>query len=242
MRADVAITRERSPLLAVLLASLVLHALLAPLVARWIAAQTAEFGPPVTVKMIDGNALDALTPEQAERLLALEAILPTPADPAATPEEQAPPDEPEPVVMPRGQVVEIPRPQQERVPVVAEYLAEFDSSVPVETRTDRVKVNPDVVSNRYSEESRLALEDVVDVGATEMSTGATPGSLALPTPGMGAPRSAVASPWPYPPVHATRNWRVRRRTTCSVRSAGTPWPSIRGSSSARPTSTASSAR
>ena len=148
--------------------------------------------PPVRVTMIDGDVTEQMPPEQRAALRRLEALL---APPAPDTPEEAPPPTPPPEPLPSGQVVDIAPPETERAPVRAAYLAEHDAAVPEETRTERVKVNPDVLTNRYSEDSKLALEERIDVGATEMSTGATPGSLSTPAPGAGAPASAVVSPW-----------------------------------------------
>lgn len=145
--------------------------------------------PPVSVRLVDGDPLDALTPEQAAALAALERTL-TEEEPE-TPDEE--PEEPEPE-MPDGQIVETPRPNEEKVPSEADYLAEHDNAVKEETRTEAFKVNPEVLSNQFSRESKMKFEDVVDVGATEISTGATIGSLSDPsTAGKGPPRSLIPS-------------------------------------------------
>jgi hypothetical protein len=174
----------------VVLASVALHVALLPWVLAWLSGAGAPMdAPPVTVHMVQDDPERALTPEQARRLRDLEAQLapeaPPPPEPVAVP--------PPPPV--RGQVVETVRPDVPRTPVTAEYLAEHDAAVPVETRSERFKVNPDVLSNAYSEQSRLALEELLDVGATEMSTGAMAGSLAEAAPGAGSPSSPVRSPW-----------------------------------------------
>lgn len=168
--------------------SLALHAAVAPVVAdlfrKW---EVKPWDPPVAVRVIDGNALDALTPDQLARLMELEA-----RHDAEEPLEE--PEEPEPE-LPDGQIVETPPPDVEKIPLTAEYLAEHDNAVPQETRTEAYKVNPEVVSNIYSREEKMAFEDVIDVGATEISSGATVGSLGDPAPGKGAPRSIIPSPW-----------------------------------------------
>lgn len=83
---------------------------------------------------------------------------------------------PEPEVPDEGQIVEVPRPEKEERPEDAEYLAEYDRTVPEETRTERVKVNPDVLSDQFSEESKLEFENLMDLDVTEPSTGAQVGN------------------------------------------------------------------
>ena len=178
------------PRLALLvLVSLALHAVGVPVAARWF----PDFGigaweQPVSVRVIDGDALDALTEDQLASLEALEAAI----EEEEPPEKE--PEEPE-KKLPDGQVVETTRPDEEKVPLDADYLAEHDNAVPKETRTEAYKVNPDVLSNQYSEDSKLEFQDLVDVGATDVSSGATIGNLAQPLPGKGAPRSSIPSPW-----------------------------------------------
>ncbi len=178
--------------LAILGFSVAVHVVGYDLFQAWLALQDRALdAPPVRVTMIDGDVTEQMPPEQREALRRLEATLAPPPDAP----EDTPPPTPPPEPLPSGQVVEIAPPETERAPVRAEYLAEHDAAVKEETRTERVKVNPDVLTNRYSEDSKLALEERIDVGATEMSTGATPGSLSTPAPGAGAPSSAVVSPW-----------------------------------------------
>lgn len=174
---------------ALVVLSAVLHAVGAFVVVPWLTPAPAEWDPPVSVRMIDGDPLDALSPEQIARLDALEReIL---KEEEAPPEEE--PEEPEPE-LPDGQIVETPKPDEEKVPLKSDYLAEHDNAVPEETRTESYRVNPEVLSNQYSRESKMKFEDLADVGATEMSTGATVGSLSDPAaPGKGPPRSLIPS-------------------------------------------------
>ncbi len=148
----------------------------------------ATYEAPVSVRMLDGDPLDALTPDQLARLEALEQRIDEQM--GEVPEEEE--EEPDPV-MPDGQIVETVTPDEEKQPLVSDYLAEHDNAVPVETRTDAYKVNPEVLSNQYSRDSKMEFEDVIDVGAKDVSTGATVGSLSDPAPGRGAPRSIIPS-------------------------------------------------
>lgn len=113
-------------------------------------------------------------------------------EPEPAPEVPPPPEPPQ----PDGQIVETVKPEQERVPVTAEYLDAHDNAVQEETRSARFKVNPDVLSNAWSPDARYRMEDVIDVGATEFSSGATAGGLPNePDPGKGPPRTALPSQW-----------------------------------------------
>lgn len=170
--------------------SLLLHVALAPLgfslLRSW---ELSAYEAPVSVQMIDGDPLDAMTPDQVARLQALEQELLDEQE-----EEPEEIEEPEPII-PDGQVVETVTPDEEKAPLKSDYLAEHDNAVKEETRTDAYKVNPDVLSNQYSRDSKLEFEDVIDVGAKDKSTGATVGRLNDPAPGKGAPRSIIPSPW-----------------------------------------------
>jgi outer membrane biosynthesis protein TonB len=172
-----------------LLLSLLLHAVAARYVIPLLHWRTSAYEAPVAVHVIDGDPLDALTPDEVARLEALELT--------HTPEDEPKKEEPEPEEPkdPKGQVVEIVKPKEEKVPLKADYLSEHDNAVPEETRTEAFKVNPDVLSNQYSRDSKLEFEDLQDVGAKDASSGATVGSLSPATPGQGAPRSIIPSPW-----------------------------------------------
>ena len=75
-----------------------------------------------------------------------------------------------------GQIVDLPDPTLQERPEDAEYLAETDRLVEMETRTEDYKINPEIIAPEYSEDSRLELEDLEDVGADESSTGAQVGN------------------------------------------------------------------
>lgn len=184
----------RSGLLVLLfvLLSMGAHVALAPIADRWVREwETGLYTLPTGVQFVDADTLDAPSMDNLRKLAADNAIV---RDENTTEEEK--PADPDPVKTPDGQIVETPKPDQEKIPLKADYLAEHNNAVPEETRTDRYKINPEVLSNMYSEESKYALEDAPDVGATEKSSGATVGSL--PDPGLGdhgAPKSLLPSQW-----------------------------------------------
>ncbi len=80
------------------------------------------------------------------------------------------PDDPD-----HGQIVDLPQPVEEEVPVEADYLAEHARVVEEETRSERFRLNPEVLAPTYSREDRMELADVMDLDVTAPSTGATPG-------------------------------------------------------------------
>ncbi|MGC6507038.1 MAG: TonB C-terminal domain-containing protein [Myxococcota bacterium] len=76
----------------------------------------------------------------------------------------------------QGQIVDLPDPTVEEKPLDADYLAEKSRTVEKETRTDEFRINPEVLAEQYSEDDNLQFEDVMDLNATEPSTGATAGN------------------------------------------------------------------
>jgi len=76
----------------------------------------------------------------------------------------------------QGQLVDLPEPIDQDIPEEADYLAEHNRTVPEESRTEEYRINPEVLAEEFSREDRLELEELVDVGAMEHSTGATVGN------------------------------------------------------------------
>lgn len=91
------------------------------------------------------------------------------------PEEPPEPEEPEPEPPDRGQLVDLPAPLEIEEPEEADFLAEQSRVVEKQTRSERYRMNPDVLSPAYSPEDKLELEDLVDLDFEDPSTGATPG-------------------------------------------------------------------
>jgi len=92
-------------------------------------------------------------------------------DPPEDPDQSA---EEEPDVT--GQIVDLPDPALSETPEDADYLAEADRIVDEETRTENFQINPEILAPEYSEDSRLELQDLEDVGADQASTGAQIGN------------------------------------------------------------------
>ena len=90
--------------------------------------------------------------------------------------EAEPPEPDEPEVEFDGQLVDTPKPQVEERPDDAEYLAEHDQKVEEETRSERYRVNPDVLAEEFSRDDALQFEEAMDLNITEPSTGAQVGN------------------------------------------------------------------
>lgn len=168
-----------------LVVALLLHVLGAVTVLPWFLAwDIREYERPVAVRVLEGDALpgDVIPPSRVDPL-------PTPPP---EPEAEEPPPEEDPE-LPRGQIVETPPPKEEQVPLLSDYLSEYNTAVPEESRTRQYKINPEILAPTYSEDQKMQVEDIVDVGASEVSTGARAGGIMDDAPGRGAPRSSVPS-------------------------------------------------
>lgn len=173
--------------LAVMLAfSLLLHLVLFPPLVGWVSDWNVGISdPPVRVQIISVDDGPPGLPEFSDaEIIPIEA--PKPEKPKV--EEEKPKPE-----TPDGQIVEIAPPVNQKTPLKADYLAEYNSTVPKETRTEAFKVNPDIIANIYSRESHATKEEIPDVGATTPSTGAMAGGPDLDPGRDGAPRSALPS-------------------------------------------------
>ena len=112
---------------------------------------------------------NALEPSDTEPLPPMNIVM---LD-VAEPEE---PEEDEPEIDWDGQLVDTPKPNEEIKPEDADYLAEYNNTVEEETVSERFRINPEVLSNVFSEEDKVEYEDLVDVNAEEPSTGAQIGN------------------------------------------------------------------
>lgn len=112
------------------------------------------------------------------------------------PEEDEEEEEEEEIKQPEleGQLVEVAPPEEEQPPEEADYVAEFNVTVPEETKTDLFKVNPEVVSPEFSEESKLEQADLMDVNVHKPSTGAQVGNNAF-DPDRNGNLASLPSPW-----------------------------------------------
>ncbi len=113
----------------------------------------------------------------------------------------------------KGQLVEMPPPEEEVRPSDdAEYLSQYDITVEEETRSDLFKINPEIVAPVYSTEEKLEQEDLIDLDVDEPSTGAQVGNDSF-DPSTDGNLSALPSPWaltnkdglqaPVPASHST---------------------------------------
>jgi outer membrane biosynthesis protein TonB len=75
-----------------------------------------------------------------------------------------------------GQIVEIAPPEDQTVPDEADFLAEYNSSVPEEMVDPRTRADREVTAPTYSEEDAYQLEAAVAQRTASASTGASTGS------------------------------------------------------------------
>ncbi len=173
----------------IIVISLLLHAVVVVSWARWGPRwKLHEYEAPVAVQLIGASDIhgDEVPDTTAE-------LVTPPADTEPEPEVEPPDDK----KFPDGQIVETPAPLEENVPLQADYLAEHDNAVAVESRTDKFRVNPEILANMYSEDSKLELNDAFDLSADNPSTGATAGGIDELSIGKGAPRSAIPSEFAF---------------------------------------------
>ena len=97
--------------------------------------------------------------------------------PFEEPEELLEEEEPEEEKDLDGQVVDLPKPTDPQKPEDARFLAEYDITVPEETRSEQFKIAPEVVAPTYSDETAFELEDVLEMNVEDPSTGATAGGV-----------------------------------------------------------------
>jgi len=91
----------------------------------------------------------------------------------AEPEEE--PEEPE-AATPDGQIVEIAPPVDQRQPEKADYLAEYDSTVPEESVDRRYRLDRTVTAPSYSSDDAFELQEQVEASPSQLPTsGATAG-------------------------------------------------------------------
>lgn len=75
-----------------------------------------------------------------------------------------------------GQIVEVAPPEEEETPEESDYLADHDQVVEEETKTEKYKINPEILAKKYSRDEQLQMEDLVDVNVDKQSTGAQVGN------------------------------------------------------------------
>ena len=112
------------------------------------------------------------------------------------PEEEEEPEveEPEPEPVFDGQIVELAPPEVEVVPDEADYLSEYDNTVEQETRTEKFKINPEVLAKQFSREQQAEQADAIDLNVDKPSTGAMVGNQRF-DPDRDGSLAALPSPW-----------------------------------------------
>lgn len=153
------------------------------------------------------------TPPRGTRPVSL-VILPPEQEEEEVPDEEDPEEED-----PEGQIVEVAPPEEEEVPEESEYLAEYDITVEEEMRSDKFKINPEVLAPTFSQEEKFEKEDVVDLNVEEESTGATEGNHRF-DPNTDGSLAALPSPWKLTNKEGPQDPVPSAQTTESI--AGAP--------------------
>ena len=122
---------------------------------------------PIAVWFVSATYLNDDIPEAGEPLRVSLLDLPP-----VEPEEPLPEPEEEEL---DGQIVEIAPPDKQQRPEEADFLAEYNSTVPEESVDPRFRVDRKVTAPTYSDEDAQDAEDDFDVNVEEPSTGALAG-------------------------------------------------------------------
>ena len=73
-------------------------------------------------------------------------------------------------------------------------MSEYDITVPEETRSEKFKVNPDVLAKQFSKDEKVQMEDLTDLNVDKPSTGAQVGNHRFDPDRDGA-LASLPSPW-----------------------------------------------
>ncbi|MBT3217590.1 MAG: hypothetical protein HN348_00730 [Proteobacteria bacterium] len=115
------------------------------------------------------QALPYLLPPPGETTRAVSLLI---IEPSKINEEEEEPKKPD----LEGQLVDIAPPEIEEVPKEADYLSDYNEVVPEETRPEKYKINPEILSRLYSEDEKMEMEDLIDLHVDKPSTGAKTGN------------------------------------------------------------------
>lgn len=164
----------------VVLASLLAHVLVVPFAARLLGRVPTLPDAPMNVTFVDADTLDVPSLESLKER-------------AQTP----PPPEEQPLTPPRPrQLVETPPPAEEKVPEDADYVAEHDSRVDAETRTERFEINPEVLAPSVSEDARPDATKGETPSRAPSADGTATADASEPRPGPdGPPRTLLPARW-----------------------------------------------
>jgi outer membrane biosynthesis protein TonB len=168
--------------------SLLAHVLLLPYADGLYPRTAPTEDTPMNVSFVDADTLDAPSMDSLK-----ERARQAPPDLERTPPEppQKPPPEPEPR---RRQLVEA-APTDENRPDDADYLAEQDNRVDEETRTEKFKINPEVLAPTDSDASKAAQKAVEDKGTRSADGAPAAGAPDAGPSGAGPPRSLLPERW-----------------------------------------------
>jgi len=131
---------------------------------------------PFAIWFADGTYLRAPAPQPERLEFTFLSITPPEADPEED-ETEEPADEEDPEV--DGQIVEIAPPEDQTPPEEADFLAEYNATVPVQTVDPRTRPDREVTAPTYSEEDAYELESQVAQRTASATTGAATGNRAF---------------------------------------------------------------
>jgi TonB family protein len=132
------------------------------------------------------HLLPYIVPERAPPNTSIQVVF---VDPPETETEEEPEE-----VIPQGQIVEVAPPEEEKTPREADYLSEYNIEVEEETKTDKFKINPEILAPTFSKEEKMEQEDLVDLNVEKPSTGAQVGNHRF-DPDRDGSLAALPSPW-----------------------------------------------
>ena len=138
------------------------------------------------------------------------SVAPPDNDPEEEPEEELEEEEQE----VDGQIVEIAPPDDQTPPEDADFLAEYDSSVPQETIDPRTRADREVTAATWSEDDAFEVEAQVAQRTTSASTGASSGNRSF--------RDGRFSHFPDPSLFDFTDQEGVPKTCCRVTTA-TSW-------------------
>ncbi|MDP2309691.1 MAG: TonB C-terminal domain-containing protein [Pseudomonadota bacterium] len=136
---------------------------------------------PMNVSFVDADTLDAPSMESLKQRAQQAPVIEPPQEPP----------KPEPR---RRQLVEA-APTDEQRPDDADYLAEQDSRVDKETRTEKFKINPEVLAPTYSNASSAVQKAAEDKGTRSADGAPAAGAPDAGRSGAGPPRSLLPERW-----------------------------------------------
>ncbi len=131
---------------------------------------------PFAIWFVDSTYFREAPPPAEDRLeFTFLSVAPPEGEPEEEPEQELEEEERD----VSGQIVEIAPPEDQTPPDEADFLAEYNATVPVQTVDPRTRADREVTAPTYSEEDAYELESQVAQRTSSASTGASTGSRAF---------------------------------------------------------------